>query len=77
MTLQLDERRIAMLEQFGIRWQVPPAGRLEPDPAPSGFAQEDTGSRVEPAMTARATGIDVMQWDELAETVAACRACAT
>jgi DNA polymerase len=82
MTLQLDERRIAMLEQFGVRWQMPPERHPGLDPGSSGLAsQEDTRLRVEPAMTAkaqlapRATGIELMQWDELAETVAACRAC--
>jgi DNA polymerase len=83
MTLALDERRVAMLEQFGVRWQVPPAPRHPgPDPGSSGLAPgKDTGLRVEPAMARtvdvapRATGIDLMQWDELADTVAACRAC--
>lgn len=66
MTLALDERRIAMLEQFGIRWQATPA--------------EDAPSGVEPAMVQaplapRATGIELMQWDELGASVATCRAC--
>ena len=73
MTVLLDERRLAMLEQFGIRWQSTPAG----------VASEDSASPAEPPMPAtpkitvgpRATGVESMAWDELAETVAACRAC--
>ena len=83
MTLQLDERRIAMLEQFGIRWQAPPAFESQPDPASGDFEP------AEPARTPaqrpkaapkveigpRAVGIESMQWQELSEAVAACRAC--
>jgi uracil-DNA glycosylase family 4 len=38
---------------------------------------QDTVSPLEPAITLgpRATGVELMEWDELAETVAACRAC--
>ena len=78
MTLTLDDRRIAMLAQFGIRWQPSHAG---PDPSSSDFQEEDTGIRPEPAMTRtaalapRADGIDVMQWEDLGQAVAACRAC--
>jgi DNA polymerase len=82
MTLVLDERRLAMLEQFGIRLPST-ACHAGLDPAPSGFESEDTGLRVEPATTKaptiplapRATGVELMEWDALAETVAACRAC--
>lgn len=84
MTLMLDERRVAMLAEFGIRWQEPPACHAGLEPASGVFVGEekDAGLRAEPAMTkpklelsARATGIELMQWDELADTVAACRAC--
>lgn len=77
MTLLLDERRLAMLEQFGIR--LPEAAcRAAPDPDPY---PEPGGA--EPAVTAvstieltpRATGIERMDWDALAEAVASCRAC--
>jgi len=81
MTLALDDRRIAMLAEFGIRWQ---AGEAEEEahpvedapvvartvvPAPSAIAPK----KVE--LDPRATGVELMQWDELADTVAACRAC--
>ena len=78
MTLALDERRIAMLAEFGIRWQPGHAG---PDQGSSDSHQEATGLRVEPATTRtvalspRAAGIEAMQWDELGQAVAACRAC--
>ena len=83
MTLVLDERRLAMLEQFGIRLPPEAVCRAGLDPAPSVLAEEDTGLRVEPAMTKtstielapRASGVELMEWDALAETVAACRAC--
>jgi len=79
MTLALDERRIAMLAEFGIRWQQSCHGG--PDPGSSDLAQDGAGSRVESATTRsvalapRATGVEAMQWDELAQAVAACRAC--
>src|SRR3569832_2817174 len=88
MTLMLDERCVAMLAEFGIRWQetapVSQPCHAGADPACSDLVQveadKDTGSRVEPAMTElkaqlqpRAPGLDVMQWDELADTVAAKR----
>src|SRR5947209_18041258 len=80
----LDGRRIAMLAEFGVRLPPQPWGDVR---------QEDTGLRVEPAMTsvarvepamtsvarvelsARAAGIELMEWDALADAVAACRAC--
>ena len=83
MTLELDERRIAMLEQFGIRWQAPPAGATRAEAAPGHFGQsEDARAPVPPTPRAakielapRASGVESMQWQELSEAVAACRAC--
>ncbi|WP_445263579.1 uracil-DNA glycosylase [Ramlibacter sp. PS4R-6] len=79
MTLLLDERRVAMLEQFGIRWQVRETaleeeapGAAEAPPVPV-FAHE--AARVPVELSARATGVELMAWDVLEETVAACRAC--
>ena len=78
MTLALDDRRVAMLAEFGIRWQPCHAGA---DPAPGGLEEEAAASPVEPvpapkvALSPRATGIDVMQWEELGQAVADCRAC--
>jgi DNA polymerase len=85
MTLALDERRLAMLEQFGIRLPASAACHAEPNTASSDLVQEDTGLRVEPATTVakvsaielapRTTGVELMEWDALADAVAACRAC--
>jgi DNA polymerase len=83
MTLALDERRLAILEQFGIRLPASAACHAGSDPASGDFEQEDTGLRVEPAMTAVTTvepapgitGVELMEWDALAEAVASCRAC--
>ena len=83
MTLELDERRIAMLEQFGIRWQAPAARAASADRATNDFEEaEDAPSQVKLATPAakleigpRASGIESMQWQDLSEAVAACRAC--
>jgi uracil-DNA glycosylase len=86
MSVVLDERRVAMLAQFGIRWEPCHAGVDAacpgPDPgASSDFQEEDAGLQAEPATTRtvslrpRATGVETMQWDELGQAVAACRAC--
>jgi uracil-DNA glycosylase family 4 len=95
MSLVLDERRVAMLEQFGIKWQV---GDAVPDaitdamtetlPAAAAEAQAGAAPVAEPRredrredrplaveLSARATGIDLMEWDALAQAVASCRAC--
>ena len=83
MTLLLDERRVAMLAQFGIKL---PSGTCHAgvDPHSSDIAElEDAGLPIKPATTKppaaelspRATGIELMEWDALADAVAACRAC--
>jgi DNA polymerase len=86
MTLVLDERRLAMLEQFGIR--LPAAAcHAQLAPAPVSLPEEDVASPVEPAtakampkaatiaLAPRAAGVELMEWDALADAVAACRAC--
>jgi DNA polymerase len=82
VTLQLDERRIAMLAEFGIRWQA--ACATEALPAEESgqvvaVAEPDSAVAVQmppqPVLAARATGVELMGWDELAQAVAACRAC--
>ena len=71
MTLVLDERRIAMLAQLGIRWQAPrPAAQEEEAPAPP-----EAAAAPKVALGPRAAGVDAMQWEELGAAVAACRAC--
>jgi DNA polymerase len=76
MTLVLDERRVAMLEQFGIRWQVREAAFDVPEAAPVRTAAAPADApRAAVQLSARATGVELMQWDELADAVAACGAC--
>jgi DNA polymerase len=81
MSLELDERRIAMLAEFGIRWQASASdaavvpGEIEtavPVVQPMAVpAPRKAVAEIGP----RATGVELMAWDELADTVAACRAC--
>ena len=91
MSLHLDERRRAMLAEMGVRVfePLPQVAELVSAPAPdrASPARAPAAPRVgavavvEPmgaeavAPEARAAGIDLMQWDELAQTVASCRAC--
>jgi DNA polymerase len=78
MTLLLDERRLAMLEQFGIR--LPAEARAEAAEVQTP-PLEDAGTESAPAkapvmeLAPRATGIELMEWDALGEAVASCRAC--
>ncbi|HTH81277.1 MAG TPA: uracil-DNA glycosylase [Ramlibacter sp.] len=82
MTLLLDDRRLAMLEQFGIRLPAD-ARAAEPEAAPSPMETVQAGARVEPIaaqapgieLAPRASGIELMEWDELGDAVASCRAC--
>ncbi len=74
MSLQLDERRLAILAELGIRHiplqpaeAAPSFEAAVPVPAPSATASA-------PAGLAR-SAVDAMDWDELARTVAQCRAC--
>jgi uracil-DNA glycosylase family 4 len=96
VSLVLDERRRAMLEEMGIRVfapDAPPAGMDGTPPQPSGQAQGEADARpaapvVQPrpvpaaeapvpagVVRARPGGVGAMDWEALAETVAACRAC--
>jgi uracil-DNA glycosylase family 4 len=79
MTMELDERRVAMLEQFGIR--LPPLLRVatqdappEPQPQPAA-AMRESAPRVPVELAPRASGIELMEWDALEQAVAACGAC--
>jgi len=71
MSLQLGQRRRAMLAEMGVR-VFEPLPQVAP-PAPP--APERASPVHAPALEGRAGGIDLMQWDELAQTVASCRAC--
>jgi uracil-DNA glycosylase family 4 len=81
VTLSIDERRLAMLAELGIR--LPPRRAQAEPPAPRDLRETDAGARAEPAMTRagaadlapRAPGIELMEWDALEQAVAACRAC--
>ena len=98
MTLVLDERRVAMLAQFGVNWQPcdvaddaaighaaldaassdfreVDAPRAEPAVPPSTQVIPKPAAKVAPQLTARATGVELMQWEELAQAVSECRAC--
>jgi uracil-DNA glycosylase len=84
MTLLLDERRIAMLAEFGVRWQAGPQvaevaevidavreAVVEPAANPAPAARAPAGPLSQP----RTSNVELMQWDELAESVSACEAC--
>jgi uracil-DNA glycosylase len=91
MSLHLDERRRAMLAEMGVRVfePLPQAAELISAPAPDRASPAHVPAAPRAAAVAavgpiraeavapeaRATGIDLMQWDELAQTVANCRAC--
>ena len=80
MSLQLDGRQRAMLQEMGVRVFLPEtvvapeyvARNVQPAPATAVFASEKP---VSAPLLARAPGIEHMAWDTLAETVAQCRAC--
>jgi len=77
MTLLLDERHVAMLAQFGIRWQAR-AASVDDEPAPIEEPAPHAPlaaprAVIQPAP--RATGVELMTWEALAEAVSACRAC--
>jgi uracil-DNA glycosylase len=83
MSLQLDERRLAMLDAIGIKLFLPDANlRTDVDtpPVPPRQAGGEPAvaagivSRASQAQPARA-GIELLEWDALEQTVAACRAC--
>jgi uracil-DNA glycosylase family 4 len=82
MTLAIDDRRIAMLAEFGIRWQAGAAEEEAPHmeaaalapvmPAPAPL-RESPSKKIE--LAPRPTGVELMQWEELADAVAVCGAC--
>jgi len=90
MTLLLDERRRAMLAEFGI--ELPPQRLPQDEPAQPTASQQVCAPVTPPAPVAvplpvpavrplsvepgsRPTGVEAMDWDTLAQTVAECRAC--
>lgn len=80
MSLQLDDRRLAMLDVFGIRLFVPhpDSGRHDstpPDPPrqAGGRPASAAGMVVRPSQAR--PEIELLEWDALADVVAACRAC--
>ena len=79
MSLRLDERQRAMLAEMGVRVFQPLAQPADAAPPAMGRARAvPAGPPVRAATAAlepRAGGIDLMQWDELAQAVASCRAC--
>jgi DNA polymerase len=92
MSLELDERQRAMLEEIGIKLFQPLAAAAPADSqdaqeavpatrpavAPAQFvplARTPASAPVRAPLEARPAGIDSMDWDELEQTVAGCRAC--
>ena len=95
MSLELDDRRQAMLKEMGVRLFEPhsqsrrnvgtppepprqaggkPAGAAGGEArSPAVVAQAVTSPRK--ALAPPATGIELMEWDALAQAVAQCRAC--
>ena len=86
MSLILDQRQQAMLREMKVRYlQAPPravaasmvqgpvASMPELASIPVNLVTEAPQS---PLQSTRATGIELMEWDALAATVAECRACA-
>jgi len=79
MSLQLDSRRLAMLDAMGIKLFQPPTS----DDALPLLAPEATFARAPEAVPpvaktpshAARPGIELLQWDALEQAVAACRAC--
>ena len=83
MSLQLDERRLAMLDAMGIKLFLPDADVQTHVDTPHVSPRQAAGepgvaagivSRASQAQPARA-GIELLEWDALEQTVAACRAC--
>jgi uracil-DNA glycosylase len=83
MSLELDSRRVAMLAEMGLRLYGPQPHEGNPVGAPPAPPRE-AGEK--PAVAAGAgpvaakptiarAGVELMQWDALAEAVASCRAC--
>jgi uracil-DNA glycosylase len=91
MSLHLGQRRRAMLAEMGVRVfePLPQVAEVATPPPPDSAApigapaapRVQAAAPIDPAQAGaagpegRAIGIDRMQWDELAQTVASCRAC--
>jgi len=83
MSLDLDERQRAMLQEFGIPMFQPLARAAEPKAlAPETVRAVSQAvqpvQRVAPSapvLAPAASGIELMQWDALEQAVAQCRAC--
>ncbi|PPE65746.1 uracil-DNA glycosylase [Caldimonas caldifontis] len=80
--MSLDERRLAMLREMGLtawarRDAVAPSIVAPAVAAPAAARAEPLADSPAPlARSARATGVEQMDWPALREAVAACRACA-
>lgn len=78
MTLELDERRIAILAELGIR-HVPlssPMLATAPEPVAAPVAREvQAPIAIAQPRRVEASPVDAMQWEELSQAVAQCRAC--
>jgi uracil-DNA glycosylase family 4 len=80
MSLQLDSRRLAMLDAIGIRLFEPPADFGRSDSAPvaspgTAVAQPVSVAGVVAKPSQARPEIELLAWDALAQAVAGCRAC--
>jgi uracil-DNA glycosylase family 4 len=79
MTLELDGRQLAILQEMGIRVFAPPpvVATAVAEAAPAVMARTEAPRRAaEPlAQRARPAGVAGMDWQALAQAVAGCRAC--
>jgi DNA polymerase len=85
MSLQLDGRRLAMLDAMGIKLFLPDARLLAEVGTPAAPVRQasDEPARAAGVVTRSAqpkpsqarSDIELMEWDALEQTVAACRAC--
>jgi uracil-DNA glycosylase len=75
MSLQLDARRLAMLDAIGIKLFQPAADDVLPVAVPQPLART-TQPVALPAKPSQARPeVELLEWDALAQAVAACRAC--
>jgi uracil-DNA glycosylase len=86
MSLELDARRVAMLAEMGLRLfepqshdeghvGTPPESPRQAAGRPVRAAATAVEAPAPPQPVAARAGIELMQWDALAEAVASCRAC--
>lgn len=78
MSVELDARRQAMLLEMGVRLYQPPARsqRVDRQAVPAEPAPPQRARPAASTVAAAAVGVELMQWDALAQAVSQCRGCA-